>query len=460
MAAPRITLEDLFNLSDSVIYSPDGFKPVSWITIDSRDVKKNSIFVAIKGENHDGHSFVKDVIKNGINAVVINEDRLAEFDFVNNTIVTVKDTGKAYGELANIWRKKLDAKVVSLTGSNGKTTTKDILHVLLSEKYKVHSTYSNNNNHIGVPLTILSARNCDVLILEHGTNHFGEIDYTAKIAEPDYAMITNIGNSHLEFLENKQGVYKEKKALFEVANNNKGILIVNNDDPVIKRRNKDAVNKLTYGFKDDVDVKGEILGYTKGSMPIVSVKYKNKSIEAKVPLYGIANAKNLLAACAVALKLGLTKKELLTGIEKLKAPKGRLAVTDYKGYAVIDDTYNANPESMKNALDVLQKYNKYERKIIVLGDMFELGDDAVKMHEELAKPLNKCKPGEVLLTGKLMKHLGKADITGKVKHFANRNKLSAALSKIEKENTVFLFKGSRGMKMEEFIEALTEGNDK
>ena len=458
MSVPRITLEDLFNLTDSVIYSPDGYKPATHVVIDSRELKNNSVFVAVKGENHDGHAFVKEVIKQGANAVIIDENRLQEFDFVNNTIVTVKDTIKAYGELANTWRNKLGAKVISLTGSNGKTSTKDILHVLLSEKYKVCSTYKNNNNHIGVPLTILSARNCDVLVLEHGTNHFGEIEYTANIATPDYAMITNIGNSHLEFLETKQGVYKEKKALFDSALKNKGLVVVNTDDPIIKRHAKDINNRITYGFRDNVDVKGELLGYTKGAMPIVSIRYRNKQIEVKLPLYGAANARNFLAACAIALKLGLTKKALLTGIEKLKPVKGRLEVTEYNGCTVIDDTYNANPESMKNAFDVLSKYKKYDRKVVVLGDMFELGDDAVAMHEELAKPLMKAKPERVLLIGKNTKHLSKTIAGVETKHFTSREKLYDTLRDIDKTSTVFLFKGSRGMRMEQFIEAVTEGN--
>ena len=207
----RITLEDLFNIPTAVIYNPDAYKSAAAVFIDSRQVKKKSIFVAIKGKNFDGHDFVKEAVKKGAGAIIINKRKLSEFDELDLPVITVSNTTHAYGELARIWRKKLKAKVISITGSNGKTSTKEILSEILSEKYKVHKTTANNNNHIGVPLTILSAPSgCEVVVLEHGTNHFGEIEYTAKIAQPDYSLITNIGSGHLEFLKDKKGVYKGK----------------------------------------------------------------------------------------------------------------------------------------------------------------------------------------------------------------------------------------------------------
>ncbi|MEO8399482.1 MAG: UDP-N-acetylmuramoyl-tripeptide--D-alanyl-D-alanine ligase, partial [Ignavibacteriaceae bacterium] len=218
-----LTIEDVFNIPTAVIYNPDNFKTVFAVTIDSRNVPKKSLFVAIEGEKFDGHNFINDVIKNGASAVIINAKKLSKFENLELPIIIVKDTTASLGDLAKIWRRKLRTQIIAITGSAGKTSTKEMLAVLLNEKFKVNKTLANNNNHIGVPLTIFSTNNRhDFLVAELGTNHFGEIKYTAEIAKSDYALITNIGNSHLEFLKNKKGVLKEKIALFESTASNNG----------------------------------------------------------------------------------------------------------------------------------------------------------------------------------------------------------------------------------------------
>jgi UDP-N-acetylmuramoyl-tripeptide--D-alanyl-D-alanine ligase len=259
MGKIKITIEDLFNIPGAVIYNPDDYKPASSVVIDSRKVKKGSIFFAIKGEKLDGHDFVKEAIKKGAGTIVINDRKLKNFSSVKIPIVTVKDTTIAFGQLANEWRKKLSAKIISVTGSNGKTTTKEMIAVLLAEKFNVVKTEANNNNHIGVPLTIFNAdENCEALILEQGTNHFGEIEYSAKISEPDISVITNIGDSHLEFLKNRAGVYKEKSALLKVTEKRSGKVLLNMDDPILKQNAGQFKNKLTFGFKGKTDVKGKL----------------------------------------------------------------------------------------------------------------------------------------------------------------------------------------------------------
>ena len=243
----RLTLEDIFEIPGAVIYNPDNYSSVSSVSIDSRKIKRNSLFVAIKGEKFDGHDFIRDVIKKGAAAVMLNENRYKNFKDLDLPVITVKDTIISYGDLAKTWRRKLNAKVIGITGSAGKTSTKEMIASLLKEKYKVNKTILNNNNHIGVPLTILSTNEKhEVLVLELGTNHFGEISYTSEIAEPDYAFITNIGNSHLEFLKNKKGVLKEKIALFKATKNNKGTLFVNYDDPLLKKSCQNYKNKVSY----------------------------------------------------------------------------------------------------------------------------------------------------------------------------------------------------------------------
>jgi UDP-N-acetylmuramoyl-tripeptide--D-alanyl-D-alanine ligase len=280
MRQKKFTIEDLFNIPSAVIYNPDGYKSTAKVFIDSRKVTKDSIFVAIRGRKFNGHDFVKDAVNKGAATVIIQRNKLKEFDDVDCTIITVQNTVKAYAELAKIWRRKNKYKVVSITGSAGKTTTKEMIADILSEKYKVVKSVANNNNHIGVPLTILSATGKhEILVLEHGTNHFNEIDFTAKIAEPDLALITNVGDSHLEYLIDREGVYKEKSALFGEALKNSGKIIINNNDEIIKGNTKGITNKVSFGFKVKADYKGKVKGYNKYGQPVVGIESKKMKLK-------------------------------------------------------------------------------------------------------------------------------------------------------------------------------------
>ena len=458
MSILKVTIEDLFNLPSAVIHNPDGFKSARTVSIDSRSIKKNSIFFAIKGENFDGHSFVKEAVKKGAAAVVINKRKLRNFESVKIPIITVDDTAKAYGDLAKTWRDKLNAKVVSLTGSNGKTTTKEILATLLSEKYKVVKTEANNNNHIGVPLTIFSANEkTEVLVLEHGTNHFNEIAYTAKIARPDIAFVTNIGNAHLEFLKSKKGVLKEKSYLLSETDLGGGKTLINVDDPMLRGTGKNFKNKITFGFTRNPDVKGEILGYTIDGRTKISIKNGHKNLETVLPVYGESNARNFLPAYVVAIKLGMTKKEIYQGVDKLCGLNGRLKVIKKKNLVLIDDTYNSSPESVKSGIDLVQNIKLHDRKILILGDMFELGVKSRKLHESLSEFISKNKVSDVYLIGKYMKNLNSKLIKAGVnsRHFQTRKALKNFLSKNYFNDSVILVKGSRGMHMEDFLEIIS-----
>ncbi len=457
-----LTLEDVFNLPGAVIYNPDNYKPAASVSIDSRSIKKGEIFIAINGENFNGHDFVREAVKKGASAIIINERQYKKFTDLDLPVITVKDTTETLGNLAGTWRNKLDTKIIGITGSAGKTTTKEIIAALLSSKFKVNKTEGNNNNHIGVPLTILSTnQSYDFLVLELGTNHFGEIAYTANIAQPDYALITNIGNSHLEFLKNKRGVLKEKAALFESAFLKKGILFINNDDPLLKNTMKNYNNRITFGFSNNSDVKGKIKGFENSGQSRIQIQYKNKKLDLSLPIYGEQNAQNYVAAASVALKIGLTKDEIYEATKKLIAVDKRINIKEFKNFILIDDTYNANPDSMKLALDLLQKIKKYNKKIAVLGDMFELGESGIKLHKQLAASIKKNKIDRVFLIGKLMKYLSDELQSSKIicRYFKDRNLLNKFLSNLDLENTVLLVKGSRGMKMEEFIKTIEAGND-
>ncbi len=459
----RLNLKDIFEIPGAEIFDPDKFKPVANVSIDSRSIRKNSLFVAIKGEKFDGHKFVNDAIRNGATAIVVNKNRLRYLDEVDVPIIAVKDTSKAYGDIANIWRNKLNATVISITGSNGKTSTKDYLTTLLGKRYNVVSTKQNNNNHIGVPLTIFEAdEKTEILILEHGTNHFGEIEYTAKIAQPDIALITNIGDGHLEFLIDRNGVLKEKGKLFEITAERNGVLVINDNDSLLKKYSKNfSCKKVKYAFNKNADVRGKISGYDKYGRPIMEISDSKSNITSVLPVLGRANAKNILAAVTVAKQIGLNKREIIAGIKALTPPKGRLNLIEKNGFIIIDDTYNSNPNSLKEAVEVLKKIKIYKKKVLILGDMFELGKDSKNIHRSLApeiKKLNKTNT-EVYTIGKSMRYLN-SEIKDSVKskQFNNRKSLQNFLMKMDVKDRVILVKGSRGMHMEEYVNVLGEKN--
>ncbi len=455
----RINLNDIFNMPTAVIYEPDKFRSASGVVIDSRQKVKNSIFVAIRGKNFDGHDFVKQAVQKGAAAVVINNRKLSRYDDLNAAIITVKNTVKAYGYLAKVWRRKSNAKVISLTGSNGKTTTKEMLSTLLETKYKVVKTERNNNNQIGVPLTILNVKpETEVLILEHGTNHPGEIAYTAEIAEPDFALITNIGASHLQFFNNIEGVLEEKFSLFKTTLEHNGKIFVNSDDAFLRKAISRINDKITFGFKGKPDVKGRIISYDEFGHPEIEICYKNKVMKIKLPLLGKANASNFLAAVAVALRMGVGKGNLIKATRSLKSVRGRLNLNVLNDFVLIDDTYNSNPVSVAEAVAVMKKIKACSTKVLILGDMLELGAESKSLHSELAKEISTLKKFEVLTIGKNMKALADA-LGSKAKHFTSRKSLNKHLSKMELKGKCFLVKGSRGMMMEEFVDSIKIRNE-
>ncbi len=457
MSKLAITISDLFDLTGAVIYNPDEYKPTTSVSIDSRQSGKNILFVAIKGDRFDGHKFVKDAVKNGAAAVVVNKRYYKNLDQIKVPIITVPNTITAFGELANVWRRKLGAKVISITGSNGKTGTKDILAELLSAKYKVVKTSANNNNHIGVPLTILSAKaGTEMLVLEHGTNHFGEIEYTARIAQPDVALITNIGESHLEFLVDTKGVYKEKSKLIDVCIENNGTIVCNMNDKMLRKETRKITRRITYGFGTKSEFNGKILGYDDYGKTELAITSGKLGFNFVLPLYGEPNAQNFLAAFSVARRLGVSKSLLAKSVKKLNAPKGRLSVSSAGGNILIDDTYNSNPASMKAAIKLVKTIKVYKQSLIVLGDMFELGRDSKKMHRELAREIKPIKNTKVLCLGTMMKYLNQELRKLKIEseYFNTRKQLAEYLGKLELKNFKILVKGSRGMKMEEFAELI------
>ncbi|HEX7356456.1 MAG TPA: UDP-N-acetylmuramoyl-tripeptide--D-alanyl-D-alanine ligase [Ignavibacteriaceae bacterium] len=457
----KLNIEDFFNIPTAVIYNPDYLKSIYHISIDSRNIRKNTLFIAIKGERLDGHNFVDAAVKNGAAAIMINSKYLPKIKDYNLTIITVKDTTIALGEVAKRWREKLKTKIIGITGSAGKTTTKEILAALLSEKFKVNKTLANQNNHIGVPLTILSTNEKhDVLVTELGTNHFGEIAYTSVIAKPDVALITNIGDSHLEYLKNRKGVFKEKSALLKETLINNGKIFINNDDPILRSFGAKVKSKSTFALHHPADYKASIKGYDKLARPVIEIKIKDKNFSTILPISGEKNVLNFCSAFAIASELELSNNQISKAVKKIKSYSKRLEIKNHKNFTLINDTYNANPDSMKSALDILSRINTRKRKIAVLGDMFELGSESKNKHLELASIIKNTGVDEVYTIGKLMKFMDKRlnAVIKTHKHFNERTSLKKLLASLNINNSVLLVKGSRGMKMEEFVSIIESSN--
>ena len=456
-----ITLKDILAITDHKfkISNLDENTFFSSVVIDSRKVTPGSLFVAIKGERFDGHDFIPEVLKAGAAAVVVKSRKFAQFAENGAPVIGAPDTVRAFGSIGGAWRSKLSAPVIGITGSNGKTTTKDILATLLSSKYRTVSTPANNNNHIGVPLTLLEAgADTEFVICEVGTNHFGGIAYSASIATPDHATITNIGDSHIEFLINRSGVRKEKEPLLAVTRDRGGKVYLYVDDPYLQRMRIRYPGAITLSMKGGAMYNGKVLNYSESGLPVMKVERGDESARFELGLYGKKNCDNALIAAAIARECGMSMEEIGKAFANVKAPKGRMNRTMLNGFSLIDDTYNANPESMKSAFDAMGRDLIHQRRMVILGDMFELGQDSPSLHAGLARYIKSAKISQALLTGKEMKELHKAlKLVGiNSLHFKTKEGINEHLSGLDLADTLVLVKGSRGMKMEVVAESLKE----
>jgi UDP-N-acetylmuramoyl-tripeptide--D-alanyl-D-alanine ligase len=453
----KISLKDVFNIKGTRIYNPDKFSDIYTVSIDSRKIKKGSLFIAIKGERFDGHNFVNDAIKSGASVVAIEKKYLNQFYQLDIPFIVVNDTTKFLGQLAAVWRKKLKTKIIGIGGSNGKTTTKEILSTLLSYKYSVNKTEANNNNHIGVPLTILSTNNHHkYLVLEFGSNHPGEIKYLSQIAKPDYALLTNIGDSHLEFFKDRVGVIKEEGELFKSTISNGGIIFLNYEDPLLRKHYASIKNKITYSFNYRTNFICEIKEIDE--LGRISFKINHAGLLFKSPLPGEMGLYNLFASIVVAKTLGINYRDISIAQKKIRAYDKRIDLKKFKTTWIINDCYNANPSSMDFALSLLNLIRVNYKKIAILGDMFELGEVSIQKHKEIGNIINTIEINSVLTIGNHSKYIN-AVVDGYQKekhHFNSKEDLKKYLDSLDLSKTILLIKGSRGMKLEEITHYLEE----
>jgi len=426
----------------------------SRISTDSRTIKRGDFFVALKGPKFDGNEFVREVLKKGAIGAIIthNAQRTTHNDKV---IIRVSDTTKSLQDIAAYHRSKFQTPVICVTGSNGKTTVKDMIWHILSAKYNVLRNEGTKNNHIGVPQTLLQLKKShDICVLELGTNHEGEIRSLARIARPNAAVITNIGPAHLEFLGDLEGIFREKSSILNYLDKKGGLLVLNGDDEFLSRIKKNGFNVIRYGFGEACDLKAEALpSKGKGLLFVLN----NRMIFSLAAL-GIHNIYNSMAAIAVGLSFGLEHRLIRKALSGYKPAGMRLALENIRGIDIVNDSYNSNPLSMMKALEVVKDYPA-RAKWIVSGDMLELGNESERFHRMIGEFIAKAGIEGLMTFGEFSRHtLSQARALGmtpsRLWHCSTHDEIAQLLKKVVKRGDVVLVKGSRGMQMEKVLEKL------
>lgn len=411
------------------------------VTTDTRNIPIKSIFFALKGENFNGNEFAREAIESGASFAIVDEK---ECEDENNFIYCVENVLNALQKLARYHRSMLKIPVIALTGSNGKTTTKELITSVLSQKYNVLATPGNLNNHIGVPLTLLSINPThDIAVVEMGANHQKEIEFLCEIAQPDYGYVTNFGRAHLEGFGGIEGVIKGKSELYTYLKKNKKTAFVNADDPLQVERTAN-LDRITFGSPENVDYKFQFNDNKIGHCP--EVRHLGTSFQSQ--LIGNYNAHNVAAAIAIGLKFEVPLTDIKTGIETYQADNNRSQVIDSKGRKIILDAYNANPSSMEAALLNFSKLSG--NKAVILGDMFELGEQSLQEHERIAELVKKLNFQQVILIGSQFNRI-KFELRKDFTRFETREAAEAYLQKKPIAEKNILIKGSRAMALEKLL---------
>ncbi|MBT9438282.1 MAG: UDP-N-acetylmuramoyl-tripeptide--D-alanyl-D-alanine ligase [Desulfobacterales bacterium] len=433
------------------------------VSIDSRTISANELFIAIKGNVYDGHSFISDLISSGVRGLIISKDEIrdpAGTDWQDKGIVcvAVSDTTKALGDLASFNRRRTDVSVVAITGSNGKTTTREMTASVVSTRYKTLSTKGNFNNEIGLPLTLLDLKNSHQwAVLELGTNRPGEIDRLGEICIPDIGVITNIGFSHLEGLGSIEGVMNAKGELLKRIKP-EGTAVLNADDSrVLYLSTKTSRKVLYFGLSEDARIKALDVNETTTGISFTLVLPEER-IPIELRVHGGFMVSNALAAASVGYIIGLSSEEIKAGLEYFQPVKGRINIFDVRGVHIIDDTYNANPDSMEAAIRILSSLKGNSRGILVAGDMLELGEHAESMHRKIGALSARSNIARLYITGEFAEAVangaGKEDKNSMDIFIGAREEILEDLKKSLLPGDWVLVKGSRAMGMEKIVEGL------
>ena len=417
---------------------------VNGISTDSRDIKEGDLYLAISGEKVDGHSFLEEVFAKGASTALVNQS----IDNCKGKLIKVDDPVYAIGKIAKTWRDQFQIPVIGITGSNGKTSTKELLKYILSAKYDIHATEGNYNTSIGLPLTLLRLTEYHgVSILEMGANQPGDIEKLCKIARPTHGLITNIAPAHLEGFGDIQTVANTKGELFKFLSN--GLSFINAADNRVNDLETYG-DTITFGLTSNCDYPTDLHHNKDGSiiLTIAAEEIKTNSIN-------LSFAKNVIACSTIASELGLSWEAIKDRILTSQPPKGRCEIKTNGQITVIDDTYNANVDSTIAAIDYLKAFSGNGKRIFVFGDMLELGDSSEDQHRIIGKKCQKEELSVVFTIGNetIVTH---EEINNSIlhKHFEQKEDLLSNLNEIISEGDKILVKGSRGMRMEEIVEQI------
>ena len=451
----KLTIKELVDAVKGKLISSCNIESISKVSIDSRDTNLNTLFIPIIGENLDGHKFAMSAYNNGCRVFIKNRESELDIPLNDTTIIEVDNTENAIGDIAHYYRSKFSIPFVGITGSVGKTTTRDIVYSVLSSKFNTLKNERNFNNQIGVPLTLFNLTNKhECAVVEMGMSGFNEIEHLSNIVRPQIGVISNIGQSHIERLGSQLGIFKAK---MEIAKNfdENSTLIINGDDESLKaiKKEKYKYTIKSFGFSTDCTIYCH--SYTMNETNTTfKCKIDNDFIDFTIPTTGVHNIYNAMAAILVGETLNIPIDKIKKGLECFEVTGMRLEVENTDKFRIINDTYNASPDSMKAALDVLKMYKG--RKVAILGDMFEMGNFAINGHKTVGA-YTSDKTDILITIGDISKHISNEAILhgtnpNNVYHFTHKEDLRI-LDIILPGDTI-LIKASRGMKLETIVEEI------
>lgn len=428
-------------------------------SIDTRTITDGNIYMPIIGKKLDGHKFINQAFNKGAVASFIDENHKLEDYEAGKAYITVEDTTKAFKNLAKNYRASLDdIKIIGITGSNGKTSIKDISFSILSQKYRVKKTIGNLNNTIGVPKTLLALdENTEFGVVEMGTDGFGQIHELSTMARPDFAVISNIGDSHLELLGSKENIARAK---FEILDglNPEGTFIYNSDDEVlckIIKEYKIDQKVITFGYNENADYRLELV-----SSNITGSTFKINGEAFKINLIGQFQVYNAAPAIIIAKLLGLSSEEISRGLEVEDRTAMRNELIECNGFDILNDSYKSNPQSLEQAFNTMSLLSGYTKKIAIIADMLELGEDEVELHRQAGRKINPRDIDYILFIGNLSKYIMEGTLEhfpkSRVYHFASKEDLVDEAKYLIERGTLVLVKGSRAMRLEEIVESIKD----
>lgn len=408
----------------------------SKISTDTRKITEGCIFFALKGENFNANEFADEALNNGASFVIIDEQKFK----TSNHHILVNDVLSTLQKLANYHRKQFNIPFIGITGSNGKTTSKELVNAVLQQKYKTSYTQGNFNNHIGVPITILSIPlDCEIAIVEMGANHVGEIRDLSEIAEPNFGAITNIGTAHIEGFGSQEGIIKGKGELYNFIKKSKGTLFVNNDDELLMTLSNE-IERITYSRNDIKNVK---------SNPFISFEWNNRNINTQ--LYGTYNLPNILLAISVGKNFGVSASQIKSALENYVSSNNRSQIVKLSNHLLYLDAYNANPSSMSVAIESFSTIPS-SKKLLVIGDMLELGHLSLEEHQKIVDKIYQLGLTALFVGNEFLKLKNKYNFYC----VKNTDEAISYLEPIINNYTEILIKGSRGIRLEKIAEYIKE----